>query len=138
MDQELFERVSRRCVGHEDDPVALTKGEVRQLLDEFNKDRDGLGAVLNDRNFDRMGDRERIRSLEEANDLLRHNRERAHAEILRLRLEVDRWQKEAATWKMLHDQNLEMQKVFERAKLPAIDEKSFAEHQLRLPPEERQ
>jgi uncharacterized protein (DUF3084 family) len=96
--------------------VALTKGEVLELIQEFNQDLDYLGgrtteaeqayqgasicdekhlkeaageirkleAQLNDKNFDIMGYRERIRVLEEANEMLRTNRDRANSEIVRL------------------------------------------------------
>jgi chromosome segregation ATPase len=96
--------------------VALTKGEVLELVEEFNQDLDyqlgrvaeaeqayqgasicdekhlkeaageirKLEAQLNDKNFDIMGYKERIRVLEEANEMLRTNRERANSEIVRL------------------------------------------------------
>jgi len=154
--------VRRRCVGFADDPVALTKGEVLELIDEFNQDLDyQLGrvheaeqayqgcatneekllkeaggqvrrlekevefrveearktaSILNDRNFDIMGYKERIRVLEEANELLRHNRDRANDEVVRLTEENKGLRGMAQMWKEFHDQLLGMQNAFDEAR----------------------
>ena len=75
MDPELFERMARRVVGHEDDPVALTKGEVKALMQAFAEAADRnvvLEQQLNKDGEDLLTKDER-RLLENAGAELRAN-----------------------------------------------------------------